>query len=439
MIIFPVLLWGLIAFAAVIGASAISLLLYGIVGADRDGYAMLQYLSGFAEPHKLVTRTLFLGLYAYASLLYIKKRHELTWGVRWSCLLCQVLSFYIFMTGLIKGYDLTWSLSTVVYSGIPIYLMWLMFSLNKNHKSLFFWFISIQIFLSVLVLLFPAFSFLDGGRYKLLEGVYVIEGGGLNYSVPDASFVKGSIGRYGIFHNPNALGLYACVALACGFSIMSERGKVQKSVGVGLLLFGGVCWLNSLTRGPMLFLIVGIALSMLLPAKNLSHQVGAQRTKSVLSILALLCLLIIGFFSTNIASYLIPSAGTDSVYDRYEGYLYGFEAVMNYPILGVDEKWDWGVKSYPHFLALSFAADYGLLAGLMITILVFIWGGRLILIGVRRFRNMESRSEAVLAVLLILACWGIAVTNNFAAPVLFWLAMSEAVILLRVKGNRSHA
>lgn len=436
--ILPVLLWALMIAVVIAGWPLVALLLYGITGADRDGYAMLQYLSGFSEHQKLITRTIFLGLYAYASLLYVKRRYSLPKDVRWTYVICQILSFYIFMVSIFKGYDLTWSLSAVVYSGIPVYLMWLVFSLDKDHKTFFLWFVFIQILLSALVLIFPIFGFLDGGQYKMLEGIYVIEGGALNYAIPDASFIKGSIGRYGVFHNPNALGLYACIAIACGFFLGFSKGTSQKAIGACLLLLGGLCWLNSLTRGPMIFLIMGGLLSVLMPLKQVSqHQ---KQTRWMLGLLVLIFTMAIGFYGENIFSYLIPTAETDSVYYRYDGYHYGFEAVMSHPLLGVDERWDWSIKSYPHFIALSFAAEYGLLAGVLIAILVFFWGGFLILRGAQVLRDsLGRRSEAALGISLILICWGIAVTNNFAAPVLFWLAMAEAVLLIRVKGYKAYA
>src|SRR5690606_25471754 len=135
----------------------------------------------------------------------------------------------------------------LVYSVIPALIIWICLSANRSKHHYFVAFIFTQTLLFTLILAFPSLAFLDGSPYKALEGVHVNLPQGLNIFLPDGSFSKGSVDRYAQFHNPNALGLYATVAIAFGFSLLIGR-PMRKLLAAFFLICGILGWLSSYTR-----------------------------------------------------------------------------------------------------------------------------------------------------------------------------------------------
>lgn len=349
----------------------------------------------------------------------------LSGNIRLSIVTAHVLVFYIFCSSVVKGYSVLEALSYVVYSGVPVYLCWVVFSARKRITNSLLGFVFLQIALAVSVLIFPGVSFLDGGHYKSLEGVYVPSIEGINLSLPNSSFNKESVGAYTQFHNPNALGFYSTISIACGvalfFILRDLRGW---ALGLGFVTLGVLGWLNSLTRGPIIFLVLGLGFLMLF----------ARIGKGPKSLYAKVFMLLLSFFLCSfflvyfdLLRYLLPDSSSVSVYARFDGYVRGIEAVAMHPIWGVNEDWDWSVGGYPHFLSLAFAADFGLLGGLLISIMVFGGGGVVLYELLRKIRlGAGELGVLVMGVLFVFVVWGAAITNNLIAPIIFWLCLAEA-------------
>lgn len=66
-----VAVWGYI-FGLAIFAPSLVLLLYGIVGAERDGYADLQVMSLVMAEHKLITHSIIVWLYSGVFVVHAK-------------------------------------------------------------------------------------------------------------------------------------------------------------------------------------------------------------------------------------------------------------------------------------------------------------------------------------------------------------------------------
>ena len=309
--------------------------------------------------------------------------------------------------------------------------MWPAFQLYKNHRKIIFSFVFIQMALSVLILFLPNLFFLDGCYYKLQQGAYVVDMEGLNFELPSQGFSKSSVGKCGAFHNPNALGFYSVVSMVCAYYLSKFKDKKFKILSVLFLGMGCVGWLNSLTRGPLIFLLIGYIYIYILSVKNRSGNLF-----DVIKLLLLLLLFIFVYFyldgSGSFFDYLIPSSGDASVDGRKLGYEDSIYVMMHFPFFGVNSDfWLMQNKEIPHFLSLYFSAEYGIFAGVLVSILVFFYGVVLIISASRTVVIFPgARSDFELAILLVFVCFGIATTNNLAAPVLFWFCFMEAQLLI---------
>lgn len=421
-----VAVWGSIL-GFIFFAPSLSLLLYGLVGADRDGYAVMQFMSLAMTDHKLITRGLFVGLYCISSIVFFKKSKKYVFIIRHSIYLVQLLSLFILTGSIAKGSNIIEAFSILVFSGLPVYVMWIVFSFNKNNRKQLCLFVFIQISIALAVLTIPSLSFLDGGFYTALDGFSVHENNSLNYNVPGGGSLKGGIGKYAHFHNPNALGFYSCASIAIGLVILKiNRLRVMlRLFAIYLCLAGGFCWLNSLTRGPMILLLCGVIFVSFF--KEGKHSI--LKMVAVFASIILVALLIELQGSSGVLSFLIPDSSDISVTARFDGYSSGLDAIYQHPYLGVDKNWRWSFLGYPHVLPLSFAADFGVFAGILITMIVF-GGGAGILITAfwRSYHGAKKHVDLVFAVFLVMIVWGAALTNNLISPILFWICFAEATI-----------
>lgn len=424
---------GLIALFAVsvsilYGVGWFALLLYGLMGSDRDGYAFLQYLSEGGEYYKFLMRGLFLLIYGYCSLYYIKVQNTLGGNLKVSIIACQILSCYILLSSFLKGYGPLEALSFLVYSGVPVFVCWVVYSAQKNLTKGFLAFVFIQMLLAILVLAFPGLEFLDGGKYKSLEGIYVLPRDGINLEIPGVSTRKGDVGAYAQFHNPNALGFYSAVSMACGVALLLGGGSAFRYMsGLVFVILGSMAWLNALTRGPVLLIVLAVGVLLLFYPVD-KYRFGLH-LKS-LFLLFMVALLVLALVQFEVFSYLVPDSSSVSVSARFIGYERGVQAISTYPLWGVGVGWDWGEQGYPHFISLAFAAEFGIFAGVLISLMVF-GGGTIVVVELLKKISDGRGDFGALArgVLLVFVVWGAALTNNIVSPILFWICLAEASLL----------
>lgn len=404
----------------------VGVLLYGLFAADRDGYAMQQFLMYATPQYKLLTRVLFLigFLYACFKIFHLTMLRRLSKLEMFSALAAIVLVMWMFFGGLIKGNGLLLSLSHVAYSGIPAFLVFIAFWKDGQSHTYLRRFIIAQAILAACVLLFPFMSFLDGFAYKAMEGFSTTAASGSIESYTDLGTIrKGELGRYGQFHNPNALGLYsaAIIALSLGELLDARNGRTFAAAGA-LMLVGIFGWFNSFTRGPIILIVLGFIIILLAKAR------GQMAVLKFIVGIILSSVIILVFYGIGLFEFLFPRADDISVSARLDGYRYGLEAIVSHPFFGVDSNWSWW-RDYPHFLSLAVAADHGIVAGGLVTLLVFVLGGMVL----ARLLKLAGDPISAGCFMLTAAVFGIAVTNNFTAPVLFWSILATS---LMVSGNK---
>lgn len=422
-------LWSILFFFA-IASPPVALIFYGFIGSDSDAFGVANFLSSSNASQKLVTRGLYLLAFLISLrkilLIILKKTDKI---LIYNMILALLLSSFIFFNSIIKDLGVIKSLSILTYSGLPGFLIWLTTAGDKRYRNLFFVYVSLNIIIAVSVLFFPFLEPINGRNYQLLNYLSSSIEGGVNFSIPDLETNKYYFVKYGQYHNPNALGFYACVAIICGFSLAFRQAKVrrEKYIGIYLSILGFIAWLNSLTRGPAMAIIFICIVWMFIP-NEINTRKSKQLTKRFGKIM--LSFLFVIFALLGLYQFLFVGLSDISIVSRLEGYKNGFEAIVNYPLLGIDSNWDWpGAGSNPHFLPLSFAAHYGIFSGILVATIVFGFGFYAILRAFKSSRKpILSCLDRSLGIGLILVVWSIASTNNLAAVVLFWVCLAEAYI-----------
>lgn len=414
--------------------SAISLLVYSFFAGDRDGYVFLEFFSSYNSYYKLITRIVFLIISLYSiSYLFLKisiiKKMEF---LKLSSIL--ISSSLIVCVSLLKGDGLVWAFSMLVYSGLPAYFIWYVFSIKNDNSNHLIFYIIIKTITATIVLLTPSLLFLDGSLYQSMQGIFVLDTSVLNVSIPTGDSIKGAYSRYSIYHNPNSLGFHSVIALVFGSYLIYNskyiysKKNVMKYIGILLVLCGCLGWLNSLTRGPLIFYFLGLLYIFFINA-----FVGNVRNflPKIIFIVSISTIIIFLFFALGVSEYLIPDDGDISVTGRVDGYLFSFNVIRDNFALGVNKDFDWQMN-YPHFLPLALISDYGFVTGLLISLIFFV-GNISTLISLSRSyqKKLESRGKAALGIIIIFIVTGIAITNNFTSPVIFWILLAQADLIRR--------
>lgn len=406
--------------------ASISLLIYGFFAADRDGYGFLEFFTTFFPDFKLYSRILFLLLFIYSiCFLFFKiKKLDKVGGIKIFTVL--LVSFLIIFNSLLKDGDLLWAVSLLVFNGIPVYLIWYVMGLKNNNTNYFINYIFLKTLVATVVLLIPSLIFLDGSLYKANEGLFVNDVTDVNLSLPTGDSIKGAYSRYAIYHNPNSLGFHSVIALLVGVYLILLNVKIKKILGLFLIVCGLIGWLNSLTRGPLLFFILGGSYIFVLNMFYGKRENFAIKMSLIFIVLGGCSLF---FILSDISRYLIPSSNDNSVVDRLQGYIYSLDVIKNYFLLGVSKDWDWGVY-YPHFLPLSLTADHGFMVGFFESIFIFVGGVATIVKASKNYLSSNlNRNTSFLSIMLVFVVLGIASTNNFTAPLIFWIMLAQADLL----------
>lgn len=407
--------------------ASLTMLVYGFFAADRDGYAFLEFLSLSYTDFKLYSRILFLLLFIYSIFFLffvVKKLTKIEILKLFSVLL---ISFLIVVNSFIKDGDIVWAVSLLVFSGVPVYLIWYVMGLKKNNNNNFIIYIVLKTIIATIVLLTPSLIFLDGSSYKAEEGIFVNDVSDVNLAMPTGDSIKGAYSRYSIYHNPNSLGFHSVIALLVSVYIyLGAKKNWSKALAIIIFLCGLIGWLNSLTRGPMMFFMLGFLYVAIL---NILYGKKENFGIKILVVITAVIFGAIAFIFSDVSKYLIPSSNDISVVDRVQGYIYSFDVIKSHLIFGVEKSWEWG-GYYPHFIPLSLTADHGFIVGLMGSSLIFFGGILTILTASKNYLIDElNRRDYFLSIMLVFLVFGIAVTNNFTAPVIFWIMLAQADIL----------
>lgn len=403
-----------------------AMMLYAATASYADGFAVSQVLgeAGFFDP---VMNLLLVALVARA-MIKVLGVDERVRSHRAVLVLCCAMVCWAMIGTFVKGGGLQEVLALLPYLGVPYVVILLAFAERDRSERYIVILVFLQVALATAVVAkMPGFERLRGQNFTDFGNIAASQTQASIF-LPNASTVKGLAGgQYAQFHNPNALGLYAVAALSIGGLLLIR--KRHRLAGVSLLLAGTFLWVNSLTRGPLLGIILAVIAYWIMRRRG-------QRTKVGVGLLLGLLMSVGGvtLWQAGLGDYLLPESQNVSVTTRLEGYAFGWDQVLQYPWFGVPVDFDWPPLLRPHALPLLFAAQYGIVMGLGITWLA-VWLP--IRAGWVALRNPTIGSpRAFLTLGAAGSTLGIGMTNNFAAPALFAVLLGYSIqTLVEPKGH----
>lgn len=404
----------------------------GLIGSDTDSAGPLYWIINHFPFYKIPVR--FMVLSGTAIALYRLLKYGLWRKINRNFLYYYVLplvllSIIIVCLGIIRGQGLIVAFSELIWLGVPFFFLWLAGSIKASNNQAFVFFVLVQGLVAMFVVLAGAITAdINGASYASIiggEAFLVDPRDMINAPISFFNFNKHdlSVMKFGQFHNPNALGVYAvALVFVSWYAMMRSHGTKRHKYTFLLWLFpmtiGVILWLNSLTRGPVLLLFIWGVIHLLL-------RIRGRHGSSVI-----LLLVILGFFGvllvvdqTTLFRYLVVQSDDISITSRLGGYLFAFNAMMHHPFVG---QLATAEDPVPHILPLKIAAYYGVPAAILITTPFLHAGGQIIKqirSSIGAIRTLKLNYIVGLFCIIV----GAMTTNGVIVYVLFWAAFAEIV------------
>lgn len=323
------------------------------------------------------------------------------------------LVVWVAVASLAKGLPLKQLPGVVMYSGAPVAAIVLAYWKRRATTYLVIALLVVQLVMALFVVLYPA-----GPLGPIAASKYAPEFQG------EAQEFQGDAARAGIFErmfaqfrNTNSYGLYALIGFALGgYLLLFGRGW-RRFLGLALIplcLFG---FLVTLSRGASLGLLLGL---MFVARKEVLRRKGLLLLSGALLVGVVVFL---GSFAGGAVAERFAVPFDDWAFrSRIDAARLGWDQVLKSPLLGTPLDFAWPGNIRPHQLFLYFMALHGIPAGLLAAYLLF----RPLLYSLRLTyaRREVPRERVRLMHLCTVVAWivfGTGITNNVAAPVLFWI------------------
>ncbi len=364
----------------------------------------------------------------FYSVYYITSKIRKKEVIYWYVLPFLFSLFFIIGSKFINNYSWAEITTTLIMSGIPYFFIWYAGRYYKGQNQLIVFLILFHSIVALIVII---------GKSNLSEinGVTYVYRVDENFELYDLeklinsklyffNFNKYEVQKFGQFHNSNALGFFSivsfCVALAGFFKIGDFANvKSQKIIALVILIISIILWFNSLTRGPVVFLLLVFAYIYSRPWK-------IRKNKTPILFFLLLSLFVFVSIEIDVLSFIIPDKDNVSVTSRFVGYINGFNAISNNPLWGQNFE-----GSPPHIFPLKIASYYGLPAGLLIFIPIIHLTNSTTRIF---FKDISEKriNESTFTMMLLAALLGVYFTNGIVSNVLFGITMAEILIRISI-------
>lgn len=402
-------------------------ILIGLIGSDTDSAGILYAISSVIPYYKVLVRGIILVLFVFSILkifiLAINKKmnNKLMF---FYVIPLLIVSIHMFLTNIIRGEGIIISLSEIIWLGTPIFFIALVNFRKYDSGKIIIKFIFIQAVISIIVLAAgPYTELINGAKYAHIIGGDVwniISPQVINAKISVGNFDKNSLSviKFAQYHNPNALGMYAAIMIATSIHIQVSEIKIKRAsiASAALLIIGIISWFNSLTRGPILMVIITIFIY------GLSKVI---RPKNYKTVFILMTTIIIGILSLDYIlrafDHILISTSSISVTARLGGFDYAFNSILSSPFFGVPPTIN---DPVPHILSLKIAAYYGLPTGILISI-PFIHLGFSVLRTYIKSAILGKADRMLYPAMLTGIVFGAIMTNGIIAFVIFWLIFVE--------------
>ena len=367
----------------------------------------------------------FTFLLFFISVLIILAKGRSSVFFNWYFIPFLLVFLWMVLGAVLKDESYAYISSSFLATGIPYFFLWIIGRSKPGRENVLFYMILAHALVSVLIIISKNdLALINGYTYLSRIGTDIpldyIENS-INSSLSIFNFDKYSIQKNAQFHNSNALGFFSSILISAGiairFGFIQSMKKVRfyKLIGITILGLGILLWFNSLTRGPIVLLLL------------LWIFIYTRKFKIIekFELYFIFLLLIIGpvfLYSHVFINYLIPSIDNVSYSGRLIGYKFAFEAIIDSPFFGGS------VHEYPaHLYTLKIMAYHGIFPGLFVTIpLIHIFS-----VNLKCFLNDIKRkmiSNSTFSLMLVLILYGMFLTNGTVSYALYGIILAEACI-----------
>lgn len=399
-----------------------------LCGSVTDSAGILYGINSIFPYYKLLIW--ILSFFCFFITLIVLRKEGNKKFINWYYIPFVLSIFFIFISVAYQGLDSAYFSSAILFSGIPFFCMWVVGRRKKGRENALFYLLLAHGIISLIVILGKShLNLINGFSY-----VYRIDANAIfsdyssliNNDLSLFSLDKYEVQKTAQFHNSNALGFFSSVLIASGLALCFKyiklyRANSSKNLGIALLTLGLVLWLNSLTRGPIIFILLVFAYIYTRSWKIFKNFLIYFILFVVVVIVALNYSYDFTFFN-----FLIPSEDNVSVTSRFLGYIEGYHALKNNLLLGNHYE---GFP--PHIYFFKIMAYHGLPAGILIAIPIF----HVAIQSFKKFRkDLKEKSirESTFVLLLVGCLLGVYLTNGTVSYVLFGILLAEACIRNKV-------
>lgn len=402
-------------------------LLYGLMGSEMGAKGISAFFGTFLPSYTLIMRVL-LVLSVFTAILHFKKGSIKSIHSWIKLSIMTTIMMVVMLITDINSLTLLSLFSRITLAiapfGTGIFIIWLAYAYEINHKRLFLIYSACQCLIAMIVIYgvyfgFPLLSVINAGLYS--DEYFYLDDYNSMVAMP-SNFYLTFAGknehfiRCGQFHNANGLGFAAGMLITLLITRYVEDKKlIHKLVYVFFISLAFLLWCNTGTRGPVIGIFVAIIAYVCLYNKNAS-------TKIMIIMTSFFFFLIVVAFGGNIINYFIGSGANDSFASR--------QALNNNTLAHLDEFFFFGTAGNldalfergidPHELPLRVLCMYGIIPALLMTVLTILKPMK------QLFINRKCVSFYSLGLFFTLLF--VNLTNNFAENTLFWISLAELAI-----------
>jgi hypothetical protein len=322
----------------------------------------------------------------------------------------------------LKGGNILSIPNSMTNYGIPCMVIVLAYYQSQFARYLFFTCILLQLVLAFFIVMYPdsLLSSISAVNYEA-SGITDFSLFSQTYNFGIARF--SNQGRlFAQFYNPNGYGFYAVMGIIVGCYVLINRkyNVFERFLGGILSLFGFFGWSVTFSRGTTFGLLFGTFFAYIISLKN------SSKNKKYLMFLSWLITFIFWFllivYFQPLKEIILLSYNDAGVAIRGGALSQGIEVLSNNFLLGAPLNFIWNDDTVPHQIMIYSAAVYGIFFGLIVTLIFLV-----IAIG-NIYNNTIIKEERYLFLVISFVTTFTGLTNNFAVPILFWVAVAISCI-----------
>lgn len=400
-----------------------------LMGSRTDSAGIFHYLSNIIPFYNFLINILIflLMIYSIYFLLFKKKSsiNNLSKKTYRNIVVpIMILVVIMIISQMLKGYNVYTSFDTIVTLGIPFILIYVCLKRYDRDNMFFFSILLAQLLITFSVILLRGYlSNINGVSYWHLisngnvSSEYVVNT--INAPLSFLNFDKYNVNvqKFAQYHNPNSLGFYSSLWIVVGLKYFSESKRaVLRCTSILMFMSGVLFWFNSLTRGPILGIVIAYVLWSL---RKLMKRKGYTYNQIFYGYI-IICVLILSLpLLLLVIDYAIPSSTDVSVSTRLDGYTEAFQIIYQNPLVGV--RLDQVGDSRAHVLFMKIAVNFGILASL-ISIVPFWY---MLKNSITLFFSKKLSNSALYLFCIAGIVFGAYFTNGVIVYCMFWLAFVE--------------